>query len=324
MLDDKDSIPVDIDEETTLVDLFAKVLLHGTQLLLKRGVNKEYIEIQEDILGIKGKVIFGETVKANLLHRQRVMCEFDDYSHDILINQIIYTTINNLIHTENLDSDIKHRLSSLMYKFPNITLLKLTESHFKSIAMNRNTRFYRLLLNICKMIYEQLLPIEKKGAYTFKSFDEKRMNMVFETFLHNFYKIEQCTYGVSRRKIKWRMTSNDPSFDTYIPEMKTDITLDCKDNKIIIDAKYYQETMATNYKNQKIVTGNLYQLFSYLINQEDGTEKTKRTTGILLYPKIDKDYDLSYSFEGHTIRIITIDLCLNPSLIKENLLNIIS
>lgn len=323
MLDEKDNIPVDIDDDNTLVDLLAKVLLHGTQLLLKRGINKEYVDIQEDILGIKGKIIFGETVKSSLLHRQRVMCEFDDYSHDILINQIIYTTLNNLVHTNNLDQDIKHRLSSLMYKFPNITPVKLTDNHFKNIAMNRNTRFYGLLLNICKMIYEQLLPTEKKGKYTFRNFDEKKMNLVFERFLHNFYKIEQSTYGVSGRKIKWRMTSSDPSFETYIPEMKTDITLDSLNSKIIIDAKYYQETMATNYKNQKIVTGNLYQLFSYLINQEDGTEKTKRTTGILLYPKVDEDYDLSYSFEGHTIRIKTIDLCLPPSLIKENLLNII-
>lgn len=55
--------------------------------------------------------------------------------------------------------------------------------------------------------------------------------------------------------------------------METDISLENEEKKIIIDAKYYKETMTVNYDKERIRSSNLYQLFSYLLNQQDGSEK---------------------------------------------------
>lgn len=323
MLDEKESISVEIDDNTSLVDLLAKVLLNGSKLLLKRGLNKAYVDTQENILGIKGKLLIGETIKSNLLQQQRTICNFDEYSHDILINRIIYSTILNLIHTDELDSQIKHYLSSLIYKLPGITPIRLSDSCFKNIPMTRNTRFYSLLMQVCKLIYKQLLPSENRGEYTFKNFDEERMNTLFEAFLRNFYRREQDVYHVSRTDIRWKFFCSNPEHIKFIPKMQTDITLESDERKIIIDAKYYQNTMTTNYQQEKLSTGNLYQLFSYLINQEDSSEKTRATTGILLYPKVSDDYHLRYVYEHHSIIIHTIDLGMEPSEIKRFLIELV-
>jgi 5-methylcytosine-specific restriction enzyme subunit McrC len=72
--------------------------------------------------------------------------------------------------------------------------------------------------------------------------------------------------------------------------METDITLKNECEKIIIDAKFYHETMTVNYDKKKIKSTNLYQLFSYLLNQEDRGLKTQNATGILLYPTIERDF----------------------------------
>jgi len=93
--------------------------------------------------------------------------------------------------------------------------------------------------------------------------------------------------------------------------METNITLESDEEKIIIDAKFYRETMTLNYDKARIKSAHLYQLFSYLLNQQDTNLKTHNATGILLYPTIETDYNLNFKYNEHKIQIRTINLNSN-------------
>ncbi len=90
--------------------------------------------------------------------------------------------------------------------------------------------------------------------------------------------------------------------------MQTDITLENETAKIIIDAKFYKETLKSNYGAEKITSANLYQLFSYLLNQRNSDPKTQTATGILIYPTIEQDYDLQFRYQNHNVLIKTVNL----------------
>ena len=161
----------------------------------------------------------------------------------------------------------------------------------------RNNRFYGFIMNVCQIIYESTLPSEEQGKYHFSDFtkDENKMNQLFESFIRNLYRLEQKSYKTVRKEtIKWQFKNTDPESFPYLPQMQTDITLENETEKIIIDAKFYRETMTINYDKKKIKSVNLYQLFSYLLNQQDCSSKTKKATGILLYPTIEADYNLNF------------------------------
>ena len=150
------------------------------------------------------------------------------------------------------------------------------------------------------------------------------MNQLFEAFIRNFYKIEQKKYKTVKKEIiKWQFDHTENESYQYLPQMETDITLENDEEKIIIDAKFYRETMACNSEKEKIKSANLYQLFSYLLNQRDSSAKTQNATGILLYPTIEKDYDLNFKYEGHKIQIITVNLNSNWRNISSRLKEII-
>ena len=89
-LEEKDRINVSIDDKTELLDLFAKVLINATKILLKRGIDKNYIDYTEEIAGVKGKVQISQTLKSNLLSKQRTVCAFDDFSSNIISNRIFF------------------------------------------------------------------------------------------------------------------------------------------------------------------------------------------------------------------------------------------
>lgn len=325
-LEERDRVNISIDDKTELLDLFAKVLINGTKILLKRGIDKSYVETTGEVVGVKGKFQLSQTLKSNLLLKQRTICTYDDFSSDILLNRILVTTLYSLSRTRGLDKQLKQDLVLLQSMLAGINQIEISGSLFKQIRLNRNNRFYDFIINVCQLIYESLLPSEKQGEYKFSDFtrDERKMNQLFEAFVRNFYKIEQSTFTTIRKEpIDWQFEKQDELSHQYLPGMETDISLENESEKIIIDAKYYRETMTVRFDKEKIHSSNLYQLFSYLVNQEDESLKTQNATGILLYPTIEKEYDLHYKYNQHNIYIKTVNLNLNWRDISSRLKQVI-
>ncbi len=324
-LEEKERVTVSIDDHTELIDLLAKVLINATRILLKRGIDRNYVPHTEELAGIKGKLELSASIKRNLLRQMRAVCQYDEFSADILTNQILVSTLHKLMRTENLDMDFRRQARNLVSMFPGISLIDLQSAHFRRIRLHRNNQFYGFIIKICELIHESLLPAEEPGKFRFADFrrDERKMNQLFEAFVFNFYRIEQSRYQVRREQIKWQLGYTDPEAELYLPIMQTDITLENQREKIIIDTKYYRETLAERYGKEKVKSGNLYQLFSYLIQQRSDDPKTHKAKGILLYPTIEKDYDLVYSYQGHEIQIRTVNLNMGWREIRERLMEVI-
>lgn len=324
-LDEKERVNVSIDDKTELLDLFAKILINVTKILHKKGIDKSYIDHTEELSGIKGKIQISQTLKRNLLFKQKTICTFDDFSSNIISNKILVTTIYKLTRTEGLDKKLKNELVSLRRLFGGIDQIEITSPIFKQVKVNRNNRIYGFIMNICQIIHENTLPSEEEGKFKFSDFtrDERKMNKLFEAFVKNFYKKEQSKFPtVKGEYIEWQFNDTKKESSKYLPIMKTDVTLQNDNQKIIIDAKFYKETLKINYDKERIISGNLYQIFSYLVNQEVD-KKTLKTTGILLYPTIEKDYDLDFKYNEHNIQIRTVNLNTDWEIIKSRLLDII-
>ena len=166
---------------------------------------------------------------------------------------------------------------------------------------------------------------KKTGNWHFTDFlrDERKMNQLFEAFLLNFYAIEQKAFKVKRENISWQFSSTDNQHLQFLPQTQTDITLESEIAKIIIDAKFYKDTLKTNYGAKKITSANLYQLFSYLLNQRTSDPKTETATGILVYPTIEQEYDLQFRYQDHDVLIKTVNLNTDWQNIEKRLKEII-
>lgn len=325
-LDEKDRVAVSAENFKEMLDLLAKVLINSTRILLKRGIDRSYINLTGEFAGIKGKFELTATLKTHLLQKQRAICSFDEFSSNILTNRILLTTLLRLMRTNGLDLTLRSEIKNLLWRFSDIDEIELSNKIFSQIRLNRNNKFYEFILNICHLIYENSLLDEKTGKWQFKDFtrDEQKMNRLFEDFLRNFYSIEQNEFKVRRENIYWQFSASENHHLQFLPLMQTDITLENDAAKIVIDAKYYRETLKTNFGSEKVNSANLYQIFSYLINQRDANEKTQKTTGILLYPTINQEHNLRFQFQDHPIFIKTVNLNDNWRNIEKRLKQIIS
>jgi 5-methylcytosine-specific restriction enzyme subunit McrC len=225
-----------------------------------------------------------------------------------------------------VDKDLKKQIWNCYWKFFDTSDINIDLSLFSKVRIHRNNSFYDLLLKICKLIIENTVLDEKTGNYHFKEFigSEKAMAKLFETFVRNFYKKEQSQFSVRSEDIEWDAKPVGGSSEHYLPKMQTDVTLESKGRKIIIDTKYYLNALKSRFDNEKFRSENLYQLYSYLRNIEakPGHPLNPTCEGILLYPTV--NYTLNEEFEigSHRLHIRTVDLNRNWQNIKKELLSI--
>jgi 5-methylcytosine-specific restriction enzyme subunit McrC len=117
--------------------------------------------------------------------------------------------------------------------------------------------------------------------------DEERMNRVFERFVRNFFRQEQDELDVSSELIDWDLSDKEEAIALeLLPNMRTDVSLRGPHRTVIIDAKYYAETLHTHHDKRRLRSAHLYQLFAYLKNMERNSEPDSRAEGILLYPTL--------------------------------------
>jgi 5-methylcytosine-specific restriction enzyme subunit McrC len=316
-LAERDFVEVSAEESPDLLSLLARVLLNGTKTLLKRGLEQQYLTETEIYQGIKGKLEVGQSLQKNLFQKGLAVCEYDELSVDILTNQILKTTLLNLYKTEGLEKTLHHEIKSIIWRMNEVSEIQITDSIFKQVRINRNSSFYNFLLNISELIHQNLLPNQEKGYFKFKNFlrDERQMARLFEEFIRNFYKIEVPEARVYREDLRWKMSGENGAF---LPKMQTDISIKLGNRKLIVDAKYYQETLQKYYNAEKIHSQHLYQLFAYLKNQDN-----PKAEGILIYPTTEKSLSLLYTHEGHKIRIETLNLNQDWQGIRADLFKII-
>ena len=101
--------------------------------------------------------------------------------------------------------------------------------------------------------------------------------------------------------------------------MQTDIFLRYQSQILIIDTKYYGSTMQMQHDKATLHSGNMYQIYTYVKNQD--TQNTENVSGMLLYAKTSEDItpDCSFMIGGNKISVKTLDLNKEFSLIAKQL-----
>lgn len=324
-LDEGAIVDVSSIDSNELADLFARVLTTGVHHLIRRGFDRNYIAFSEETPRIRGRINFQESIKRNLISRGRPLCEFDDLSYNVLHNQILKTSIVNVLNVEKLNADLKNELWEVSRWLRDVSTIRLSSQTFRRVQLHRNNNYYRFLLNICELVFENLLVDEKPGRSRFRDFtrDEGRMRALFEEFVRNFYRLRQAKFRVESPKLSWNVSSSDSRALRFIPEMRTDVCLINENEQILIDCKFSKSVFGSYYNKESLKPAHLYQMYAYL-RHASVQRGWNNLSGILLYPAVEQPINLGYKLENHSFQVRTIDLKQHWGKIELGLLNIIS
>lgn len=327
VLEQSDSIFLGSEKFDNIYNLFARIYINGTSSLIKRGLNRYYIQENEAVSTIKGKINISDSIKEQTFFNGRMICQYDNFSEDIKLNQIVKTTINILIKSPKLETDLRNKLLKLRVYFSDIQDIRFSKAIFSTLRYNRNNNHYRMLINISQLIYQGLITNEVDNEIIFADFvRDKQMSKLYEKFVLNFFRkhLDETIYNVHAPKLKWNLDDEISEEDlSLLPEMRTDIVIEnkVKNTQLIIDTKYYVQTLvSSNWTDvEKVRTAHLFQILAY-VNNSDFTGSVK---GMLLYPTIQTEINANFPIGGKSIGIRTLNLDTEWEEISDRLLSIV-
>lgn len=290
------------------LDLFAAILAKGIINQVKRGLGKEYIYHRDMLATPRGKIDIMESVKRKTVIKNNLICCYDELSDNITINQILKSTAEFLTKSNQIPNGRKRELQKALIYLRSVECVNLESVNWHSIQYNKNNETYKMLINICFLAIRGMIFSEKEGNLKLKKFyDNQKIYKLYEHFVLEYYKKHYPQLKPVATQIKW---NTDDETVEFLPVMRTDITLQYKQKILIIDTKYYQESMQNrgNYGSYTVNSENMYQIYAYVKNKDNNN--TGNVSGMLLYAKTDqsKNPDFEYHMSGNTIWVRTLDL----------------
>lgn len=315
---------VGVDQSPDLPNLLGKVLNDGTHRLLRRGLDRGYVEVTEETRSPRGKLRLDVMTKQQTMLRGFAVCDLDELTPDVLHNQILRASMLSLAACSDMEKALRHELLTSARRMSGVSPIRLSADLFHRVQLSRNTSQYGFLMRVCELVFHALLPDEQGKGSKFQSVleDEARMSALFEDFLRSFYRSELPGYSAASEIMPWHAEASDEADLAFLPIMKTDITLRSAHQTIVADAKYYKRVLDGGRYTPKVRSAHLYQLSTYLahIGQK---EPRQNVSGLLIYPANGESLRLKYRLLGTSVTVATVDLSADWPEIHAELVQLI-
>ena len=304
-------------------DLFAAILSKGVANQIKRGLHRDYIGQTDVLAGLRGKIDISDSIKRQTRVTRRMVCHYDLFFEDTLQNQILKSTMLLLIRSENVKPENHRALKKLLLFLENVSPVNLFQVQWSACRYHASNAAYKMLIGICQLVIKGLLMTTDSGEYKLRRYiDDQQMHRLYEKFVFAYFKKKYPQYNPSASQIDWNVGEGDT---TFLPLMKSDITLSYGGNTLIIDTKYYGHSMQINpmFDSRSIISGNLYQIYTYVKNKD--CCGSGNVSGLLLYAKTDEEItpDNSYLMGGNRISVKTLDLSADWPDIEKQLASVV-
>ena len=291
-------------------DLFAAILAKGVSRQLKQGLYREYVSRSETRSVLRGKLDLPQTIKTRIQHKPQVACTFDELSEDNLYNEILKTTLQVLLRDENVSAARTVELKKVLLFLDTVSVLLPSQIPWKQLHYQRSNQNYEMLLNLCYFVLHDMLQTTENGSYKMTAFSDERMAKLYERFILEYYR-KHHTYltEVKAAQVKWDLVGeHDAAMLRFLPAMQTDIFLRFHEKILILDAKYYSQTLQQRFNKETLHSANLYQIYTYVKNQD--AAHTGNVSGLLVYAKTQEAItpDCLFNLGGNQIGARTLDL----------------
>jgi 5-methylcytosine-specific restriction enzyme subunit McrC len=265
-------------DRMNLYEIFISMYIQQVAELTKRGLKSAYIPINENLNFYKGKLLFNEHIKKNMVHKEKFYVSYDEFQINRAENRLIKSTLIKLQKISSNSSNIK-AIRQLLVFFEMVDASTNYVKDFSEVVIDRNTKDYEDI-----MIWSKVFLMNKSFS-TFTGDTNSRallfpMEKVYEAYVAQNMK---RVLG----EIDWDVSTQDRGYYLFeennrnIFALRPDIVVTREDgHQIIMDTKW-KRLINDGGKNYGISQADMYQMFAY--------SKKYNTPDIwLLYPKTEE------------------------------------
>jgi 5-methylcytosine-specific restriction enzyme subunit McrC len=291
---------VKIEEGEDLVDFMAKLFCESMTPIIQEGIYRNYTSVVEEISTIRGKLLVVQNIRSPRISQEKFFCEYDEFSADILENQILLycsQLLSELVASEKIKEKLVRIQQQLQKEGVSEKILDIY--HLDQITYQKFNEQYEEILKLCEFI----LRITWYGDFSNKEEIPingflYNMNTLFQNFVTKAVEKIFVDFNVDW-KAREQILENIPIIPDGIPTkiidpgiLKPDIVIRTKKNvaKLIIDTKY---------KDHDPPAADYYQSLAYALTMDCPVLLLlpkfgdRRKEDFKLIPEFDKDVKIS-------------------------------
>jgi len=275
-------------DKIPLLEIFISFFLNELDKLVKKGIKRDYISIQDNQKFLKGKLLINEHIKRNFVHKERFFVEYDEYIEDILENRVIKSTLKKL-NKLSRNFENQRRIREFLFVFDGIGEIR-NLSELKKIHIDRSKKYYENVIEMCKVFLDNKSFTPYKGEMVSFAilFD---MNKLFESFVGYWFK-KYCDKVKLQHK-KYYLFDVDKRYG-LIPD-------------IVFENKIFDTKWKIISSFDDILGSDFYQMFAY-------AKKYNSKEVSLIFPKVYNIEEKEFGFDGEyklKVRFIDLNNCKN-------------
>ncbi len=238
-------------KQNYILDLYFELFVREMEYLFHKGLVKQYRKVEGNQLALKGSLQFNKHLQHNLVHAERFYVKHTTYNKEHLIHEILSKALC-LLNNINSKASLKSRIAKLLINFPEQKDIKINESTFDKIVLNRKTEDYKYALEIARLLLLNYHPDLSKGQDNVLAlmFD---MNHLWEQFIYVSLRrgLKDATVTAQTSKSFWKPLNG------YASTIRPDIVITKGEKKIVLDTKW------KNIGDKNPSPEDLRQMFAY-------------------------------------------------------------
>lgn len=274
-LHEADTAKIDL-QKRSLLDIFILHFCRRLRAQLARGMIRKYVTRKENLKVLRGKLKIGEHIKQNLVHKERLFCQYDELSADNDYNRILKYVLAIMLK-EAKGNHTLQQVSELLGRFDAISDCTVNSTILDQLIFDRLNERYKPVFDQCRYFLDRLFPnvITGKKDCLALLFD---MNRLFEEYVGSQLRKERRMRDLRTREQgphKYFARLENSSENVF--GMKPDFSFINRKNQIVMIADAKWKILDEGEKNLAISQTDMYQMGSY-------ASRYGVTSLFLLYP----------------------------------------
>lgn len=292
-------------KQMPLMEVLIKAFVDRLLAELRRGLDHAYLNHEENLPRIKGKLLMNWHVMRNAAHGERFYVGYDDFVSDTPLNRILKATSRRLAFVTMVSGTQKLLLEALAV-FDETDDVIPQGYHFDAVHLHRNNERFTPLLDFCRIVWEgrSLAPSAGKDETFSLLFN---MYELFEEFIARFIQRNAVSFGLHKSDVRIQTRDRylccvrqDDGRKFRKFQMKPDILIGPREvPSLIIDTKWKRLKSSDEDDKNGVSQADMYQMYAY-------AQRYQCNDVLLLYPKVAGVAEKMYLLEDDECRRIRI------------------
>lgn len=282
-----------------IFEIFIFMFLEEVGSIIKKSIKSDYVECEDNLFYLKGKLLINEQIKRNTIHKERFYVQYDEYNQNRAENRLIKSTLKLLLNiSKNFDN--QRIIRQYLGHMNRVEFSQNIDKDLSIIKSGRGVEHYKNALTWSKLYLKK------------ESFSSFSGDTVAFAILYPMEKLFECFVDWWLNKkytfLKIEAQNSKANFVKNLFGIRPDFLMKkCNKTVCVADAKWKLIEDENSFSQS-----DFYQLFTYkhMFSNRQKEGNCKSVSLRMYYPKTNflNNYKVFEYFDSSKIKIVPLDI----------------